>query len=422
MLLISWVFAVNAKTNAAKQKILMNQAEELMSKGIYIYAITLLEQAAGYKTASTPEAEDKLKEAYLKLIGNKGVEALYLGLLEKQMSRKEVLPGVYTEAANYYISKSRIPEALSVLRAGIKKTGSDELVSLYESNRYVYSVNRTSYDDVTAISGSTIQVKKDGSWGIARSDGSPLIPCQYEKISTFSIDRAIVRENGKTFAVDINNNRIALLEEYAYDFGNFADNRIPVLIGGSWLRSTGEFALGTLDFEQMGMYSGGYAAAKTEGRWGVIGLSSQWLVRAEYDEIIRDELGRCYGQGAVFVRSGKSVWLFSQGETVGSAFEDARPFSAEGFAAVKRNGKWGFIDNEGELRINFIYDDALSFGQHLAAVRLDGLWGYISIEGSIVIEAAFLEAKSFAKGSAPVRTERGWQFITLLEYKKEVSL
>ena len=422
LLLISWVIAVSSKSSAEKQLDLMRQAAQLMSKGIYISAAPLLEEAAGYNAAHTIAAEAELKKVYLALIDKKGFGRKYTGLLEKQMSRRDALPETFAEAAEYYISKSKIPEALSVLKIGIAKTGSGVLVSMYESNRYAFDTNRMPFDSVTAICGVTIQVQKDGLWGIARSDGSVLIPCQYEKISTFSVDRAIVKKNGEIYAVDQDNNRIALLETFAADFGNFANNRIPVLIGGSWQRATGDFVIGSMGFEQMGMYSGGYAAAKTQGLWGVIGLSADWLVPAEYDSIIQDELGRCFGQRAVFVRKGPHVYLIADGAQVGDPYEDARPFSGEGFAAVKRYGKWGFIDNTGAEKTGFVFDDALSFGQHLAAVKQGGLWGYISLEGHIVIEPAFIEAKSFSGGSAPVLTERGWLFITLLEYKKEASL
>jgi len=130
-----------------------------------------------------------------------------------------------------------------------------------------------------------------------------------------------------------------------------------------------------------------------------------------------DELGRCHAQGAVFARMGAQVYLLAGGRQAGGAFEDARPFSDEGYAAVKSGGKWGFIDTSGAVVIGFWFDDALSFGQHLAAVKVGEFWGYISIYGHVVIEPVFLEAKSFSNGSAPVLTDRGWQFITLTEYK-----
>jgi len=416
LLFISWIIVVNSKSPSEKQLELMRRAEEFTKDGIYIHAVPLLEEAAGYNAAHTLAAEEELKKAYLALINNRGMSRRYIDMLEKQMSRNDARPGVFAEAANYYLDISRIPEALTALRAGIEATGDEWLVSLYEGNRYAFAVNRTSYERVAAIHGSTVQVQSDGLWGIAASDGIIRIPCEYDRISTFSGDRAIVMRNGEIYAVDSNNNRVAMLHERSADFGNYADNRISFLIDGVWRRAMGDLQPGTVEFEQIGMYSGGYAAAKVNGKWGVIDTMSGWLISAEYDGIIMDELGRCYAQGAVFVRMNGAVFLFVGGRQVGNAYEDARPFSNEGYSAVKRGGKWGFIDANGTVTIDFIFDDALSFGQHLAAVKLDDLWGYISIYGQIAIEPEFLEAKSFSNGSAPVLTERGWQFITLLEY------
>lgn len=85
---------------------------------------------------------------------------------------------------------------------------------------------------------------------------------------------------------------------------------------------------------------------------------------------------------------------------------------------MKKDGKWGFIDTHGEVKIDFQFDDALSFGQHLAAVAQGDRWGYISMDGKMVIEPQFYGAKSFSGGSAPVKGPNGWNFITLLEYSK----
>lgn len=422
VLLISWVVVITAKSDVQRQLELMDQAAAYIKDGAYVPAVPLLEEAAGYSTARTSEIETELKRVYLALIDQRGYRRRYISLLETQMNRRNASPDVFAEAAIYYLGVSQTDEALETLRNGIERTGSEELTELYEKNRYTYEMSRTSYDYVAAICGNTVQVRTDGLWGIARANGIPLIPCEYEQISTFSVDRAIVRQNGEIFAVDGNNNRVAMLHEAATDFGNYADNRIPFLIDGRWHRSTGELAPGTAVFEQIGMYSGGYAAARTDGKWGVIGTGSNWLIPADYDEILQDELGRCYAQGAVFARIGDAIFLLVGGRQVGEVFEDARPFSEEGYAAVRRNGKWGFIDTNGTVMIDFIFEDALSFGQHLAAVRIDGLWGYISIYGRIAIEPVFIEAKSFSGGSAPVLTQRGWQFITLLEYMRRAKL
>ena len=422
LLIVSWVIVLGAKSNSEKQADLMAQASEYMADEVYILAVPLLEEAAGYNTKKTPEAEAELKKAYLELLDQRGFRGKYMDLLEKQMNRKNAAPEIFAEAASFYLASSRLEEALPVLKNGIKKTGSEKLIAMYESNRYAYQMGYTVYDDVTAIYGRSIGVEKDGLWGVAKSDGALQIPCEYEKISTYSTDRVIVQKGAEIFAVDSDNNRLARLNEKAIDFGNYAEELVPLLTKDGWKRATGKFEMGTVVFEQIGTYSNGYAAAKQNGKWGVIDMASDWLVPPEHDGIAMDELGCSYAQDAVFVKNGQTFDLYAEGVKTGESYDDAKPFSSEGFAAVKKNGKWGFVDTAGELKISYKYADALSFGQHLAAIKQDELWGYISLSGELVIEPIFLQAKSFADGSAPVLTERGWQFITLTEYKKGMTL
>lgn len=422
LLTISWIVVINSKSAVEKQLDLLRQAAELINDGIYIRAVPLLEEAAGYNTKYTLDAESELKKVYLVLIDQGGFRRKYTGLLEKQMGRAEAGPDVFAEAAGYYLGVRRVPDALAALRTGIEKTGSEALVTLYESSRYQYDMNRTVYENVTAIFDSAIQVRTDGLWGIAGSDGVLLIPCEYEAISTFSGGRAVVMKDSEVYAVDRNNNRIAVIRGGIEELGNLAEKRIPLQVNGIWIRATEELIPGAVAFERLGMYSDGYAAAMENGKWGVIDHAAKWLIPAEFDEIIMDELGRCWAQGAAFARNGDKVYLLSGGGRAAGEYEDARPFSDEGFAAVKRNGKWGFVDERGTVMIEFLFDDALSFGQHLAAVKQGDFWGYINMRGDIVIEPVFLEAKSFSDGSAPVFTQRGWQFITLLEYKKRAGI
>ena len=74
------------------------------------------------------------------------------------------------------------------------------------------------------------------------------------------------------------------------------------------------------------------------------------------------------------------------------------------------------------MQIDYIYEEARSFGQHLAAVKTDGLWGYISRDGVMVIDAQYLDAGYFSNGSTAVQMEDGWPFLTLTEYKEGVSI
>lgn len=79
--------------------------------------------------------------------------------------------------------------------------------------------------------------------------------------------------------------------------------------------------------------------------------------------------------------------------------------------AKELNGKWGFVDQDGETRIPFVYDYADNFYEGLAAVRLDYSWGFISTSGETVIPFQYSGAWSFINGLAPVFKNNLWGFI-----------
>ena len=57
----------------------------------------------------------------------------------------------------------------------------------------------------------------------------------------------------------------------------------------------------------------------------------------------------------------------------------------EGFAAVQKDGKWGYINTKGEQIIECKFDDTNYFNEGFAAVKKDGKWGYINTKGYSVI-------------------------------------
>ena len=57
----------------------------------------------------------------------------------------------------------------------------------------------------------------------------------------------------------------------------------------------------------------------------------------------------------------------------------------EGFSAVKKDGKWGYINTKGEQIVECKFDDAYYFNEGFARVKKDGKWGYINTKGCSVI-------------------------------------
>ena len=94
-------------------------------------------------------------------------------------------------------------------------------------------------------------------------------------------------------------------------------------------------------------------------------------------------------------------------------YQNALPFH-EGLAAVEKHGKWGFIDETGNLVAAFRFAEARSFSGGLARVRLtdEGSWAFINRSGKMAIAPWFEYADDFGEGLALVgNSDDGFWYI-----------
>lgn len=74
--------------------------------------------------------------------------------------------------------------------------------------------------------------------------------------------------------------------------------------------------------------------------------------------------------------------------------------------------KWGFKDNSKNIILDAKYDQAYAFSEGLAAVKIDGKWGYINHDGKEIIPPIKYEkAGSFSEGLCMVCQNGKWGFI-----------
>jgi hypothetical protein len=76
--------------------------------------------------------------------------------------------------------------------------------------------------------------------------------------------------------------------------------------------------------------------------------------------------------------------------------------TTDGLAGVKKDGKWGFIDNLGKTKIPFKYDEAGFFNEGLVNVKLGGKYGFLNKTGATAIPFKFEDASGFSDGLAYV--------------------
>ena len=62
------------------------------------------------------------------------------------------------------------------------------------------------------------------------------------------------------------------------------------------------------------------------------------------------------------------------------SFDEVGSFK-DGFAPVKKNGKWSFVGRDGQLIAPLQYDEVESFSEGYARVKKWGRWGFIRPDG-----------------------------------------
>ncbi|MBN9657722.1 MAG: WG repeat-containing protein [Acidobacteria bacterium] len=137
-----------------------------------------------------------------------------------------------------------------------------------------------------------------------------------------------------------------------------------------------------------------------------------WAVAACWACSVSPDLARRPGAGPLFkiYRAGKFGFMDNHGNVViEPRFDEARDFF-HGRAAVHWKGKVGFVNEQGQMAIPARFDDARDFLEELAPVRLGRLWGYIDTNGTMVIQPQFQAAAEFREGLARFYV---WNTITL---------
>jgi hypothetical protein len=80
--------------------------------------------------------------------------------------------------------------------------------------------------------------------------------------------------------------------------------------------------------------------------------------------------------------------------------------ATEGLRGIKKNGKFGFIDDEGRLRIANRYEDIKPFSEGLAAVKIRNKWGFINRDEKIIIQPAYEDVSPFQNGYARIQQNK----------------
>lgn len=260
-------------------------------------------------------------------------------------------------------------------------------------------------------------VKKDGKYGVLKSNGETLISCLYDEIdiegiyiyslkgeeqiifdttgakienpkykSVYNVEdtnyKITINNENKYGVVDENNNEI-IKNEYYYI--GYLGNNYFVVSGQNGkngiMNNEGKVVL-EVKYDTIEKLEKSDIIEATE-----LNTNTIILFNKEIKQIANISNSTLYeGENFVILYSNNEQKYF---DYEGNEKENKEILNNKLFADVK-NGKWGFIDSNGNVIVDYIYDNVTEFNSYgFAGIKKDGKWGSINDEGKVIIEPTY---------------------------------
>lgn len=255
------------------------------------------------------------------------------------------------------------------------------------------------YEDAEISSKGLAPVKKEGKWGFVNANGKEIISCRLEKTGYSVYENEL--EGIKIITNDSENNTINGLEIMRNELWGYINNNgkefIPCIYknrlsfkeGLAWIKNENRYgfinekgmAIVPIVYENVRGFNEGLAAVKQNGKWGFVNKIGREIIPCIYE----DSLDFNEGLAAVKV-DGKWGFINKDNIVVIDFCDSINPHYVKNGVSIVRGGpnsNYGLVDRTGNNLTPFVYPYALEFSEGLSRVKLNGKYGYIDYNGVV---------------------------------------
>ena len=418
MLVISWKNVLGYYSSITESyQTHIEKAEAYMEKKIYIDAVGEYESALNIKSDDYDTAM-KVVDLYEKLDNYNG----WIKACQNAISADRTRLDPYLMLADYYIEKSQLSSAYDTLKEAEKNLGdTPEVTSRLIDIMGRYTLEGLRYDKMTPFfysdnlkTGYAV-VSSDDKKGLINTSKSVTVSAEYDDIGIPGQEVIPVYQDKEWYYINEDEYRKLVPDTKADYLGTFHDNYAPAEINGVYGYLNKKMEEFHFEYEYAGCFSNGLAAVKKDGKWAVINTSFTPVTGFDFDEILLDEYGFCSTYGVFFAKQNNQYYLYnSNGEQTSEGFEDVKLFASDEPAAVKKNGKWGFVSKAGETVTEFTYENADSFSLGFAPYCEKGKWGCVDQKGNVLITPVFDAMKPFSHNGYALVETNGIQELAVI--------
>ena len=257
-------------------------------------------------------------------------------------------------------------------------------------------------------------VKKDGKYGVVSEKGAVILPLNYSFIDS-NKNGYTVTLNDKTGLFNSEGKEIIPIS-YHWIYTDKIDDNIPIVaeLDGKegYINTKNEWVIPPTYRDAFAFRQGLAKIREVRDYIYYINLKGEPVIQ-DFDANVIEPSDNTYIVG---VRKECKYMVYDLNGNLLDTYNLLRNnWSDDAIFAVKKGGKWGYIDGYGKVIIPLEYEEVRNFSEGLAAVRKDGKWGYINPKNEIVIPIEFTnkEVGFFKNGGAEYYTDSGAGLINL---------
>ena len=388
------------------------------SKGLFICTYDVDYSSGTYKTKVLNEKNQELLKNYEKItpIENSDKKAIWYednilrfeknglyGLID--FSGKEIVPAEYD---NIY-ALDGIQKSIVVEKEGIKGIVNSSLGTIVVNCEYndIFSLNIDNADNGYIV-------KKDEKYGILSGTGKEILGCNYLEIKHVTGNNMYVVKDENNLKI-IDNNLNIIKEEGFDDVTEINGEYITIEVNGlkGVINKNGEEII-PVQYEDLKYSCEKYFIAKSNGLYGIINVDNLVLIDFAYENISFINSANFYTAektnnttdiisrqlevklSEVIISELNMDKLYMRVRQNGSYkyynfnFEEKNNIDVlvgNTLFLVNKDGKYGYVNKNGELIVNYIYDDAREQNQFgYCVVKQNGLWGVLEKDGTVILK------------------------------------
>ena len=261
-------------------------------------------------------------------------------------------------------------------------------------------------------------VEKNGKYGVVSEKGAVILPLKYSNINS-NKNGYTVKLNEKAGLFNSEGKEIIPIS-YHWVYTDKIDDNIPIVAElneskAGYINTKNEWVIPPT-YRDAFAFRQGLAKVMEVRDYIYINLKGEPVIQ-DFDADVIEPSDNTYIVG---VRKKCKYMVYDLNGNLLDTYDLLRKnLSDDAIFAVKKGGKWGYIDGYGKVIIPLEYEKVGDFSEGLAAVRKDNKWGYINLKNEVVIPFEFTNrgVSSFKNGVAKYYTDGG---IGLINLKGEI--